>query len=174
MRVSRRLLEHCSEYVGVDVVPDMIACHQRHDWGEHVSFRCLDVVDDDLPDGDVCLVRQVLQHLSNSEICKVLTKLKKYPVAFITEHYPTDGPHIVANVDMVHGRRVRVYENSGVYLDQPPFCLPTDRLALMLEVPGIGLGDPYDRGVIRTFKLQSDGIPIGRTDEVDNEKCECG
>jgi hypothetical protein len=110
-----------------------------------------DVVEAALPQGDVAILRHVLQHLSNREIGDILSKLPAYRWALITEHYPTDNPAIVPNRDMVHGGYVRVHENSGVFLSEPPFEVPGAELSLILEVPGIELGEGSDRGVIRTF-----------------------
>lgn len=153
-RVGRDLLPLCSRYTGVDVVKALIEQHRQAHGGPNAAFLHLDIVHDDLPAGDVCFVRQVLQHLSNAEISAVLAKLARYSWVFITEHYPTDNPRIRPNRDKVHGGDVRVYENSGVYLTEPPFNLPEDALRLVLEVPGVGLGDDGDPGVIRTFLYQ--------------------
>jgi hypothetical protein len=43
-----------------------------------------------LPDGDVCLIRQVFQHLSNAEVNEVLRKLNKFKKVYITEGYPVE------------------------------------------------------------------------------------
>ena len=77
----------------------------------------------------------------NQQIISVLKKLKKYHWVFITEHYPTDNDMIKPNIDKVHGSDVRVYDNSGVYLTEPPFELPRLALEQILEVPGVGLGE---------------------------------
>ena len=66
----------------------------------------------------------------------VLPKLVKYKYIFITEHYPTDNDAIRPNMDKPHGGDVRVYDNSGVYLAEPPFELPVQTLKQVLEVPG--------------------------------------
>ena len=111
----------------------------------------LDIVAEALPDGDVCFVRHVLQHLSNEQILAILPKLRKYRWVFITEHYPTDGAAIEPNRDKVHGGYVRTVENSGVYLSAPPFALPAHSLTTVMEIPGADPGDGSDTGVIRTF-----------------------
>jgi len=152
--IGKHLIDYCSEYIGVDIVPDLIKVHKADKHGEHVKFICLDIIEDDLPNGDICFLRQVLQHLSNEQIAKILPKLKQYKTTFITEHYPTDNPAIVPNKDIVHGSRVRVCKNSGVYLDKTPFDIPSNCLQLILEVPGIGLSKGFDPGVIRTYKLE--------------------
>jgi hypothetical protein len=82
------------------------------------------------PDGDLCLIRQVLQHLSNSEIEQVLNNVKKYPYVIITEHVPVFPEQ--ANLDKPHGPDIRIYQRSGVFPDEPPFSLKLEKL---LDVP---------------------------------------
>jgi len=151
--VGSRLVADCSSYVGVDVVPELVAHLQATSGGDHVRFLCLDMARDELPAGDVCLIRQVFQHLSNEQIGNVLAKLGRYRVVLVTEHYPHDGPSVVPNRDKVHGSGIRLFRNSGVYLDRPPFNVPKANLELMLEVPGHGFDGFYDPGVIRTFRI---------------------
>ena len=156
-RVSRQLLPLCSDYIGVDIVKPLI-CRNKEKYGNATTrFMHLDIVDDELPNGDVCFVRHVLQHLSNQQIVTILQKLKKYRWTFITEHYPTDNNEIKPNIDKVHGGYIRVYENSGVYLSEPPFALPMQTLINVLEIPGVGLGEKKDPGVIRTFLYKPRG-----------------
>ncbi|MEE8113801.1 MAG: methyltransferase [Nitrososphaerales archaeon] len=156
-RVGKQLLPLCSSYIGVDIVKPLIHRNQEKFGNATTHFMHLEIVEDELPDGDVCFVRQVLQHLSNQQIISVLKKLKKYKWVFITEHYPTDNNAIKPNIGMVHGADVRVYNNSGVYLSEPPFELPKQSLNKILEVPGVGLWKGYDQGVIRTFLYKPGG-----------------
>jgi hypothetical protein len=142
----------CGDFqIGVDVVRPLIQRNQALYGDATTEFRHLDIARDDLPNGDVCFIRQVLQHLSNQQIAAVLTKLKQYQWIFITEHYPTDNGAIQPNIDKTHGRDVRAYDNSGVYLTQPPFALPPQNLQEVLAVSGSGLGKTKDPGIIRTF-----------------------
>ena len=154
LEIGKQLIPWCSRYIGVDVVPSLIEKHASAGWGQHVRFLCLDIVDDALPDGDICLLRQVLQHLSNRQIAAVLPKLRKYQVTFITEHYPGNDVEAIPNKDIVHGSKVRAEEGSGVYFDKPPFNVPPHCMEMVLEVPGVGLASGKDQGVIRTYKLE--------------------
>ena len=43
----------------------------------NVDFRVGNITDEELPEGDVCFVRQVLQHLSNEAIANFILKIKK-------------------------------------------------------------------------------------------------
>jgi hypothetical protein len=149
-RVGCRLLPLCSTYTGVDVVRPLVRRNQETYGNATVRFMHLDITADDPPDGDVCFVRQVLQHLSTQQIGAVLHKLGKYRWVFITEHYPADGDSIRPNLDKVHGADVRMYEGSGVYLADPPFNVPQRQLRTVLEVPA-GAGGGAERGVLRTF-----------------------
>lgn len=144
--VGRQLIPYCSQYIGVDIVKDLIRQHEMAHHPEHVSFCVLDMIKDELPDGDIALIRQVFQHLTNEHIIKILLKLKKYKVVFITEHHPTDSPKLIPNKNIRVGG-FRCGANSGVYLDKPPFNIPASSLELILEVPC------GDETLIRTYKL---------------------
>lgn len=153
-RIGRNFISHCSQYIAVDVVPDLIEKHKASGYAKEVTFLCLDLIEDVLPDGDVCFLRQVLQHLSNSQIAKILPKLAKYKIIFITEHYPSDRSNTLVNTDKICGAGIRLYDNSGVYLDKPPFNVPTSAVELFLEVSLGRLGAENDAGMLRTYKIQ--------------------
>ncbi len=155
--VGQRLLPLCSRYVGVDVVKPLVARNERVFGNETTRFVHADIIEEDLPGGDVGILRHVLQHLSNRQIRAILDKLRIYRWVLITEHYPTDNDAIVPNRDMVHGGYVRVHKNSGVYLSEPPFDLPKAALTLVLETPATDLGGDRDRGVVRTFLYEPGG-----------------
>jgi SAM-dependent methyltransferase len=150
-RAGKHLLPLCSRYVGVDVVAPLVERNEREFGDATTRFVHLDIVADPLPDGDVCFVRHVLQHLSNAQILAILPKLARYRWVFVTEHHPADGRAVEPNRDMVHGGYVRVWDGSGVYLAEPPFALPAHRLTQVMEIPGSFLPDGVDPGIIRTF-----------------------
>jgi hypothetical protein len=105
-----------------------------------------------LPPAELCLIRQVLQHLSNAQISAILAKLGAFPYVIVTEHQPADQDFIFANVDKVHGPFTRLFSGSGVYLDEPPFNL---NVQLLLETASPSqAGDVHGRGKIRTFRIR--------------------
>ena len=108
------------KYVGVDVVPDLIKHHQQKYQTDKIKFKQLNIVKDQLPAGQLCLIRQVLQHLSNSDIQKILAKCKQYQYLIVTEHLPT-MENVIPNKDKPYDESNRLSDDSGVYLDQPPF-----------------------------------------------------
>jgi hypothetical protein len=152
-QVGQQLAPACGSYVGVDIVRPLIE-HNRAKFGtERVSFIHANMIEDPLPAGDICLVRQVLQHLSNAQIFAVLPKLDQYRWCFVTEHHPSPARLRFVNLDKVHGRDVRVTQGSGVFLDQAPFSVSRDRYRWLFEVPGpVDLGKG-DAGVISTYLL---------------------
>lgn len=131
--VGRELLRRTEnvKYIGCDIVPELIQAHTANTKDPRVSFREVDIVADELPDGDICLVREVLQHLCNSDVSRVLGKLVKYKYVYITEARPVilEGP---PNPDKPSGPGVRwdwrTGRGRGIELDQPPFGLPVEEI----------------------------------------------
>ena len=148
-RVGKNLTETLGpgvDYTGVDVVKELIARNTESFSAPNTRFVCLDIINDELPNGNVCLIRQVLQHLSNKEIERVIRKFTKFDYVFVTEHYPSSDENVIPNKDKIHGPDVRVTNNSGVYLDKDPFNIPG--VELKLSIP-----DDDWKGVIRTFLI---------------------
>lgn len=132
-RVASQFVSNDFKYVGCDVVPNLIEHLNKIYGGENVEFYCRNIVEDELPDGDLCLIRQVLQHLSNREIEKILANVKKYKYLIVTEQYPNPKKQIVLNLDIPHGPDVRLHFDSAVFLDKPPFSLPNVKQLLDVE-----------------------------------------
>lgn len=153
--VGQQLASSCGRYIGVDIVKPLIERNRMTFGGDRVSFQHANLVEDELPQGDICFVRQVLQHLSNVQILAVVPKLARYRWSFITEHQPSIARLRQTNIDKPHGGDIRVSRGSGVFLDQPPFDVPPNRYRLLLEVPGTPLPGGVDAGVIRTFIMES-------------------
>ena len=109
-------------YYGLDIVPEVIERNRKLHGSASVSFQAANILEDELPAGDLCLVRQVFQHLSNAEIRIALERLRQYRFALISEHIPTVD--FIPNIDTPHGPHTRLYENSGVVLDKAPFLWP--------------------------------------------------
>lgn len=132
--VGRALRTDGVKYIGIDIVDGLIRRNQEAYGDANTSFLCLDMVMDQLPDGDLCLIRQVLQHLSNSQIASVLQKTKKYRCVLVTEHYPAPFVKCRPNLDKPHGPDTRIYDDSAVYLDQPPFNVHPNQITLVSDL----------------------------------------
>jgi 2-polyprenyl-3-methyl-5-hydroxy-6-metoxy-1,4-benzoquinol methylase len=131
--IGRRLVAAVSgmRYIGCDIVPELVAHHTTTVTDSRVSFRALDIVADDLPRGDVCLVRQVLQHLPNKAVSCVLDKLTQYSAVYVTEGQPVivEGP---PNPDKSVSADVRfdchTGRGRGLELDKAPFNRPSEEV----------------------------------------------
>ena len=128
--VGSRLLDPLRDYTAIDIVAELLEENRRRYAGMPVTFLCRDIVSDELPDADLCLVRQVLQHLSNAEILHILPKLTKYRYTIVTEHVYT-GRGLRPNLDKPHGPGTRIPRRSGVFLECHPFrCNATTLFAI--------------------------------------------
>lgn len=125
-RIGRRIAEQAARYVGVDIVPELVDYYQRHYSDERISFQCCDITSDALPEAELCLVRQVLQHLSNAEVESALRNISRYRWAMVSEHVPVSPRSF--NQDKPHGPDIRGYYGSGVYPDKPPFSRRASRV----------------------------------------------
>lgn len=140
--VGRRLFKLAERYVACDIARPLISYNQKRFRSGNLEFRVLDAVEEPLPEGEVVLVRQVLQHLDNQSVAKVLEKLNGYPTVIVTEHVPQF--EFTPNIDMPTGRANRpAYCNSGLVITEEPFNFRPDSSQIICEVW-------RDGGIIRT------------------------
>jgi SAM-dependent methyltransferase len=122
------------KYIGIDIVSDLVERNKKMFGDDNIAFYCLDIISDNLPGTELCLIRQVLQHLSNEEIAKILKNTRKYKYVIVTEHLPPSNLHIIPNKDKPHGLDIRLDIDSGVYLDKPPFNVKISEVLLDVEI----------------------------------------
>jgi SAM-dependent methyltransferase len=119
--VAAQFVDDLDAYHGVDIVRDLIERNTRLFGRDGVTFSVLDASDARLPTADVCLVRQVLQHLSNDQIARILHRCRAYPLVVVTEHWPAQEAARVPNIDKPHGPDTRLDRGSWVNIAEPPF-----------------------------------------------------
>ena len=117
--IGKELVKHAKNYVAVDIVANLIAHNKESFKVDNLEFQCLDIAIDDLPTGDCILLRQVLQHLSNTEVQSVVRKLKNYKYIILTEHLPEGD--FIPNKDIISGQGIRLKKKSGLNLLVSPF-----------------------------------------------------
>ena len=136
--IGSKLVENVEKYVGVDVVPDLIEFNQSKFSTKDVTFKLLDITTDNLPKGDLVVVRQVLQHLTNQQIKDVLVKIRMvYKHFILTEHNPK-RKNFHPNVDIPTGPSIRANINSGLVIEKPPFSFECLERKVLSEVPHSG------------------------------------
>lgn len=129
--IMRQVLKQVDvQYTGMDVVPDLIAHHQENNANAKTQFIVKDAISEPLPETDLLIIRQVLQHLKNNQIAQILAKLGQFKYVIITEHLPVTED-VEYNLDKVTGPHIRMRMNSGVFIDQPPFSL--QNVSVLLE-----------------------------------------
>ena len=82
--VGKQLVPFTKKYVAVDIVADLIEYNQKTFKAENLEFQCLDIAEADLPTADCVFLRQVLQHLSNAEVQRIVEKLPQYKYIILT------------------------------------------------------------------------------------------
>jgi SAM-dependent methyltransferase len=119
--VGSRLRHLCGNYIACDIVESLIARNRDVYRDLAVDFRVVDITSDELPDGEVVFLRQVLQHLSNELILNAIPRIKsKYNYLVLTEHLPSPN-RFAPNIDKATGPDTRLRFDSGVVLTLPPF-----------------------------------------------------
>ncbi len=109
-------------YIGCDIVDDLIKRNNKIFSNKNISFICLDVIEDEIPKGDLLLIRQVLQHLSNDDISNLIKKIKirkAFKYIIVTDELPISNVHKI-NPDVLKGA-TRIENNGGLYLEKEPF-----------------------------------------------------
>lgn len=125
-QVSGRILQRLArpvDYHGVDVVRPLIDLHQATNAAAHIRFSVCNAVEDEMPKGDLGLIRQILQHLSNAQTATILRKAaESFKAVIIVESLPREMR--APNLDIGHGITTRIALGSGNYIDLPPYNLP--------------------------------------------------
>ncbi|WP_179335630.1 class I SAM-dependent methyltransferase [Winogradskyella costae] len=119
--IGKQLTKHTKNYIAIDIVDNLIERNKALFKEGHLEFQCLDIVKDELPKAEVVILRQVLQHLSNTEILKVVEKLHNYKYVILTEHIPVGN--FEPNKDIISGQGIRIKKDSGVDVLKAPFKL---------------------------------------------------
>ncbi len=121
--IGKHLAKYTRKYSAIDIVEKLIDRNKALFKQDNLEFHCLDITEDELPAGDCIIIRQVLQHLSNSEIQKIIRKLTPYKYVILTEHIPMGT--FTPNKDIISGQGIRLKQNSGVNLLETPFIFKT-------------------------------------------------
>lgn len=119
--IGKHLTKYTKTYIAIDIVENLINRNKTIYKESNLEFHCLDMVSDELPTGDCVILRQVLQHLSNSEIQTIIKKIARYKYLILTEHIPSGN--FTPNKDIISGQGIRLKQNSGVNLLKEPFNL---------------------------------------------------
>ena len=119
--MGKELVPLSEKYIACDIVPGLIERNKKYFERLNIDWRVVNIVDDQLPLGDIALIRNVFQHLSNSQVHQVLSKVGQYSYLLITEDAPNEV--FTENIDKFAGSNIRYAVNSAVNVTSPPFNL---------------------------------------------------
>lgn len=117
--IGSQLVKYTQKYIAVDIVADLIEYNKTKFIADNLEFKCLDISKDNLPKADCVIIRQVLQHLSNAEVQRILHKVVNFKYVIITEHIPKGD--FIPNKDIISGQGIRLKKQSGLDLMRAPF-----------------------------------------------------
>lgn len=144
--VGKHLVPYAKKYVAVDIVHDLIQRNRAMYSHEKLSFYCVDIAHAALPQADCAIIRHVLQHVSNTEIERIIKKLHQYKYVILTEHIPKEG--FIVNKDIISSQGTRLKIKSGVDVLLPPFNLVCKEKKTLLS-----LTDEYGRITTDLYRL---------------------
>ncbi len=122
-KVSTELVKFSNTFKACDIFEDLIENNKKEFIDPKLQFLVLDMTKDELPSADICIIRCVLQHLSNEKIISFLNRINgKFNFLLVTEHFP-NKINFTANHDIVSGPNIRLKYDSAVDLIKPPFNL---------------------------------------------------
>lgn len=130
--IGKHLVEHSKKYIAVDIVDELIERNKALFKADNLAFYSLDIAKNELPKADCVIVRQTLQHLSNTEILSIVNKLSNYKYIILTEHLPLDT--FTPNKNKISGQGIRINQNSGVNLLEKPFYLSVVKEDVLNEI----------------------------------------
>ena len=109
------------EYMGGDLVPEIIEFLNTKHRIKNVNFRIFDITKEKFPKADVWLARAIFYHLSFSDICLALNNFIKSEIPYIlTTNCVTEINHINTDIKSGGWRLLN--------LNLPPFNFPDDVL----------------------------------------------
>jgi SAM-dependent methyltransferase len=81
---SSRLIDWSGiDYLGLDVVPEIIEQNQRKFARPGIRFAVTDLANEELPPAELAICKEVLQHLPNVAVARILAKLPAYQMAIL-------------------------------------------------------------------------------------------
>jgi len=132
-QVSKRILNRLPasvDYTGLDVAQVVVDRNNALFGNERTRFVQHDAALENVPPADLVLIREVMQHLPNADIKKMLANLDPASHILATNTVAIRARKI--NMDLPPGSASRAGLGSGLALDQPPFNCRVEEL---LRVP---------------------------------------
>lgn len=116
------------DYLGVDIVPDLVADNKKKWAADKIKFLEADILRDVLPDSDLIICRHCLIHFSNVDISIALRNFRRSGAKYLlTSSYR----NVETNEDILTGRYRPVNLQIAPFDFEPP-------LTIIAESGGLG------------------------------------
>jgi hypothetical protein len=104
-----------NQYIGVDVVPDLIRSNEHKHADNKRSFKCLDLTCDHLPTADLIICRDLFFHLSFSDVFSVIRNFKV-----------SGSGYLLATTHLDHANTTDIITGGFrlINIERSPFNLP--------------------------------------------------
>jgi lipopolysaccharide biosynthesis glycosyltransferase len=133
--IGSRIRGIFDKYIACDIVQPLIEFNEKKFSSLNVDFRVLDIVSDQLPSSDIVIIRQVFQHLSNSQIQAVLGKINhNFDYLIVTEERLYND-RIEKNIDIKPSFKTRHIVNSDVRISEQPFNFKSISEKVLCSIP---------------------------------------
>jgi SAM-dependent methyltransferase len=114
------------EYIGADIVPDLVARNQTLYSAANKKFVCLDLVKDMVPAADLVLCRDCLVHLTFKDIFTALENLKKSRSKYLL---------VTTYINLSSNKDIPVGDWRPLNLQLPPFNFPQPLIIINEKSP---------------------------------------
>lgn len=125
-------LSFLEQYVGLDIVPQLIDANQKKYQSSNRQFRHLDITNDPLPSYETCtavLCRDCISHLKYDDIKKFIANVKRSKARYLII---TTYPDCSTNKDFTPSELLSLWRYRPLNLQQAPFNFP-DPIGLIME-----------------------------------------
>lgn len=114
-------MSYLKKYIGADIVTKLIEVNQSKYSSKKHFFVELDVINDTLPTVDMIFIRDCMVHITNKEIAKTISNIKKTKSKYLMA---TSYSSVTKNQDTHLGKW------RPINLQIPPFSLPKPLLTI--------------------------------------------
>lgn len=134
--ISRHINWGSVQYLGLDVVPHIIEKLNTQFATENIQFSTCDCINEELPEADLLICKDVLQHLTNSDISKIIKQFDNYKYVIIVNSVEP-GSLTSTNPDIERG------SCRPLDISKPPFSVPGRRVSIYVTDGGTVLKHVY-------------------------------
>ena len=117
--VGKQIFKYSKKYIAIDIVQELIDRNKNKFQADNLIFKKIDAVSQNIPRGDCVIVKEIFQHITNTEIKSILKKIQNFKYIFITESEPLFKFKV--NMDKQKGPDCRIDLKSGIIIDKSPF-----------------------------------------------------